>query len=144
MEEELKMISSFMRDKIPHALSFVASAKMLSLAWQNVPQFDLLKLWFRCDVPKSLRPSTTPRLIVEVMYYSGSINRFMPSTWENDPKWWINVGVCRREDAYEVRQWLRDTGLEQAKLWFEQLGHSGGSWRATFDEDSRAFEIRHN
>lgn len=144
MEDELKMIPSFVRDKIPRQLSFVTSAKMLSLAWQNVPQFDLLKISFSCDVPKSLRPSTTPRLILSLMYLSSTINRFTPSTWKDNPMWWVTVGVCRCEDAHEVRQWLRDTGLEQACLWLEQPGRASGKWRATFDEDSRVFDVQHS
>ncbi len=149
MEDELpKMIPTLVRDKIPPALSFVTGAKILSLAWQDVPQFEFLRLWFSCEVPKALRPVTEPRLVLEVSYFRMSVNRFSPPRFDRDAIWDVRVGVCHREDAHEMREWLRDEGLILARVWLEQRANLHGEfislhWRATFDEELRTFHITH-
>lgn len=147
MEEELKMIPTTYKIKLPHALSYACSAKMISLAWQNVPQFEDFDLLFWCDVPKALDKTHRCRSIVGIHYSQwrpSSLPRLQEQREDGQFMWNIYIEVCRREDAHEVRQWLRDTGLEQARLWLEQPGRKNGSWRATFDEDSRAFEVSHS
>ncbi len=144
MEDELpRMIPTFVRDKIPHQLSFVASAKTLSLAWQDVPQFEFLRLWFSCNVPKALRPTTEPQLVLEVSYFRMTSSRFFAS---GSPSWDVHVGVCHGEEVHDIRHWLRDEGLSKSRSWLEQHAKLHGEftsarWRATFNEDSRTFEV---
>ncbi len=148
-DEELQMIPTLAREKIPRALSFVASAKTVSLAFQDVPQFDFLHLWFWCDVPRALRPSTQPRCVLQLSYLRMSVNRFFPPHFDDEaPRWEVHVGVCRRDDAAFVRDWLREEGFGLACSWLEQVSTVQGEfrfvrWSATFDEDSREFHIEH-
>jgi hypothetical protein len=147
MEDEPKMIPTYARDKIPRALSFVASAKTLSLAFQDVPQLDFLRFWFSCDVPKALRASTEPRLVLELSYLRMSVNRFSPPRFDEAPHWDVRVGVCSRDDASFVREWLQDEGFGIARAWLQSVGvpkeFTPSRWRATFDEDSHEFHIEH-
>lgn len=148
MEDELKMIPTSYRTKIPHALSYSCGAKMLSLAWQDVTQFEFLDLQFSCDVPRALYKTSGWRHILGIHYSPwrpAQIPRFREQRENGESLWNVSVGVCRREDAHEVREWLRDAGLEQAHLWLQQQAHLPGEpgWSAAFDEDSRTFRVSH-
>lgn len=146
-DEEIKMIPTRGRTKTPRALSFVASAKTFSLAFQDVPQFDLLRLHFWCyRVADALRPATRPREIL--LLHLGRPYRFLPSEEELEFVWDVHVGVCLRDDAHEVREWLQATGLNLASEWLLRNAGTQGelnrpSWRAYLDEDSREFIIEH-
>jgi len=147
MEEKCKIIPTSYKNKIPHSLSYACSAKMLSLAWQDVPQFEEFDLLFHCDVPKALDKTHRCRSILYLRYSQwrpSKLSRFQEQREDGRFMWNIYVHVCRREDAGEVRGWLRDVGLEQARLWLERPARSHEHWLATFDEDSRAFEIQHS
>lgn len=146
-DEELKMIPTRGRTKIPRALSFVASPKTFSLAWQDVPQFELLRLHFWCHrVADALRPANKPREILSLGI--GRPYVFLSSESELEFVWDAHVGVCHREDAHEVRRWLHETGLNLAREWLLRNAGTEGEfnriyWRAAFDEDSREFRIQH-
>ncbi len=148
MEEELKIIPTTYKAKLPRALSYSCGAKTLSVAWQGVPQFDSFDLQFRCDVPLELRGFSGHRDILSVYlskWHFTQSSRFWEEREDGKLMWNINVRACRCEDAHEVRQWLRDKGLGMARSWLEHDAHlkRQSSWLATFDEDSREFAVRH-
>jgi len=142
-DEEIKMIPTRGRTKIPRALSFAASPKTFSLAFRDVPQFELLTLSFSCNVPVALRSTT--RLYQFVWIHLRPVYWFEPDEVE-DFKWDIQVGVCRCEDAHQVREWLSESGFNSAREWLLRQETIEGefkraSWRAFFDEDTREFSI---
>jgi len=152
MEEELKMIPTTYKTKIPRPLSYACSAKMLSLAWRDVSQFEFLRLGYWSRVAEDLRVSTRPRHVLAISYYRMQLSQYDSHRWDEDAEhgllWRITVHACRREDVHEVRLWLQDVGLEQARQWFEQHAHQHGEyvvldWNAYFDEESREFCIKH-
>ena len=144
-EEELKMIPTRGRSKIPRALSFVSSAKTFSLAWQDVPQFELLRLHFWCyHVADALKAATKPREILSLNL--GGAYNFLPVDSDLEFVWDVRVGICHREDAHEVREWLQAEGLNSAHKWLLRNAGTEGElnrafWRAYFDEDTREFNI---
>ena len=144
-DEELKMIpTSYKKNKIPRALSYVCGAKTLSLAWCDVPQFHLLRLAFSCSVPHALRPQKQPRELLQLYVRPSYRMEVDQGEWI----WTTWIYACRREDAHDVREWLREIGLSSAREWLlrnavTEAEPNRASWRATFDEEKREFHIEH-
>ncbi|RYZ75181.1 MAG: hypothetical protein EOP06_32775 [Proteobacteria bacterium] len=119
MEDELpKMIPTSYKVKIPPALSYCCSAKTLSIAWQDVPQFNNFDLLFLCDVPRELHKNNETRFILSLVY-----SRMHPTQL---PRFW---------EEREGGQWMW--------LWLEKEArlNSKRSWAVTFDEDAHTFSI---
>ena len=139
------MIPTTYRTKIPRSLSYVTRAKIISIAWRDVPQFDFLKISFNfSDAFQGVRT------IFQVTYRCEQARQFSSHSMEDHgwygPLWRVYVGGCQREDAHEVREWLREVGLPQAREWLHKVAPLHGeykslSWSATFDEDARLFSV---
>ena len=133
--------------KIPHALSYVTDAKTLSLAFQDVPQFDLLRLDFWCwRVTDALLSSVRPRQILWLSV--GSPHLYFPCDADIELAWFVNVCVCRRRDVDEVGEWLEAAGLKLAREWLIDNARVEGklprpSWHAYFVEKTGEFSIEH-
>ncbi len=147
MEDELpKMIPTGYKVKIPSALSYCCSAKMLSLAWEDVPQFDNFDLLFLCDVPRELHENSGTRFILSLDYSRmrpTQSPRFWAERKDGQWMWNVRVGVCRREHAHQIREWLSSTGLQQARLWLAQEDrlNSTRPWTAFYDEEAHTFSV---
>ena len=116
-----------------------------------MPQFEILKISFSCNVPKALREQTEARQIFSIHYWQMEANLFMPRNWAENgggrPQWDLKVGVCRREDAALVRHYLRETALPAARKWlFESAGVKGepSFWKfnVEFEEIEKQFSMR--
>ncbi len=152
-DEELKMIPTRgKKDKIPRTLSYVTGAKALSLAFQEVPQFEFLRLGYWCRVAYDLRASNQLKCVLDISYSRRRLTQYDFHGWNNEAdqasQWNITVRACHREDVHEVREWLQNQGFDSARQWLQQCAHSHGEyvylyWRALFDEDSRDFDIQH-
>lgn len=64
------------------------------------------------------------------------------------PSWDVTVGGCHREDAHEIREWLREVGLPQSREWLHKMASPHGEdiylhWSASFDEETRLFSVIH-
>ncbi|AFY45559.1 hypothetical protein [Nostoc sp. PCC 7107] len=123
------MIPTKYKSKLSRLMSYPISAKILSEALSDTPQFDHLSVAFSdyCQEPAKIK---NPAKILSINYsYSlvslTSSNKAIEYGWY-EPKWSITVYPVPRTCVSLVKIQLIETGLTKMKQWLHQYQDATG------------------
>ena len=128
--EEIKIIPTGHRAKIPKALSYPLGAKIISEALAGVPQFDYLNINFRFWNKLARHHGTEIPYQVMEARYSGPLRFFSASksTFEKgyySPTWEITVSAVPRSLRHLLQSKLVGEALPAIRAWLTTNPHSG-------------------
>ena len=139
--EEIVLIPTKFKSKIPHTLSYPIGAEAISSALKDVPQFGDLTLQF--SLWKFLRPDQTHVYTVLVLNYSraaGSLTSGELDLKWPEPRWTIMVRPVPRNRRHLIKTRLEEEALPFARRWLMETGvrdEIGGITLAfSFDEET--------
>jgi hypothetical protein len=124
--EELVLIPTQFKSKIPHALSYPIGAEAISSALKDVPQFAELNLefWFWRLLPPG---RTNPYTVMAVNY--SRTGRSLHSSKKDDlaykqlqPRWTITVRPVHRHRRHLIKTKLEQEALPYARRWLIETG----------------------
>jgi hypothetical protein len=141
--EEIVLIPTSFKSKIPHTLSYPIGAETISSALRDVPQFGDMTLQFW--LWKFLRPDQTRAYSVLVLSYSRvakslhtAKNQLKYSQLE--PRWTIMVRPVPRDRRHFIKARLEEEALPFARRWLMKTGIRDEVGRLTlafsFDEET--------
>ena len=141
--ENLVLIPTRFKSKIPHTLSYPIGAEAISSALKDVPQFADLALQFW--LWKFLHPDRTHVYTVLVLSYARAPQSL--TSGEHDlkygrlePRWTIMVRPVPRKRRYLIKTKLEEEALPFARRWLMETGirdEIGGlTLTFSFDEET--------
>jgi hypothetical protein len=118
--EDVVLIPTSFKSKLPHTLSYPVGAEVISFALKDVPQFEefTLNFWFwsqvRPDVERSYR-------VFEISYSRGAKSIYSGKhdieSRRLEPKWKITVRPVSRNRRHLIKTKIEDEALPLAKAW---------------------------
>ena len=149
--EEIKIIPTSYRAKIPKTLSYPLGAKTISEALAGVPQFDYLNINFRRSRLAGHPATKIPYQVMEARYsgpsHSFSASKSMIEKGYYSPTWEITVLTVPRSLRHLLQGKLVAEALPAIREWLTTNPHSGereGGHTLTFGFDELKNELTCN
>ena len=146
--QDLAMIPTQYRKKLPHTLSYPLGAEALSIALADVPQFSDLHVTFSFySRLNALRSTTYP--VLNIHYSRSAITLTTGKTaldygWL-EKKWQITVGAVPRDRRHFIKGLLEREALPLARTWLIENGDREEVGRLTltfsFDEEQEILKV---
>jgi hypothetical protein len=141
--EELVLIPTGFKSKLPQTLSYPTGAEVLSLAFADVPQFGMftLNFWFYSQARPTEMGSYS---VLEIAYHRAtkSIHSRKDDVEAGrfEPKWEITIRPVPRNRRHLIKTKLQSEALPLASTWLlENADHDevgGLTLTFSFDEES--------
>ncbi|HXM24329.1 MAG TPA: hypothetical protein VN948_23945 [Terriglobales bacterium] len=149
--EEIKIIPTSYRAKIPKTLSYPLGTKTISEALAGVPQFDYLNINFRRSRLAGHPATKIPYQVMEARYsgpsHSFSASKSMIEKGYYSPTWEITVLTVPRSLRHLLQGKLVAEALPAIREWLTTNPHSGereGGHTLTFGFDELKNELTCN
>ena len=121
------MFPTARKDKIPKTLSYPVKAKMISETFADVPQADLLEIWFSNYWALNLRNKGRLCCLISVHYMRVEVSN-------SNGSWAITVQAVPNEMSHHVTELLEKEGFRKMCKWLHsQADLTGKIVTAGFD-----------